>query len=379
MSFFGFGQSADIDIILDGTENRKMAEIKSEDGKKERHFLYYDGETVSGKVNVTLKKPGSKLEHQGIKIEFIGQIELYYDRGNHHEFTSLVKELARPGELLPNTSYTFEFLNVEKPFESYTGSNVRLRYFLRVTIVRRLSDVVKEVDIVVHTLSCYPDMNNSIKMEVGIEDCLHIEFEYNKSKYHLKDVIVGKIYFLLVRIKIKNMEIAIIKRETTGSGPNTFTENETIAKYEIMDGAPVRGESIPIRVFLAGYDLTPSMRDINKKFSVRYYLNLVLMDEEDRRYFKQQEITLWRKGEKTRKNLQTCTATSPQLPHLVSGAENLIPAHNHNSEPKNPSGTIEDMKRDLDEEDNTTNTSVPTNSSHGDACSTNVTADSMDE
>lgn len=37
------------------------------------------------------------------------------------------------------------------------------------------------------------------------------------------------------------MEIAIIKRETTGSGPNTFNENETIAKYEIMDGAPVRG------------------------------------------------------------------------------------------------------------------------------------------
>lgn len=55
-----------------------------------------------------------------------------------------------------------------------------------------------------------------------------------------------------------------------------------------MDGAPVRGESIPIRVFLAGYDLAPTMRDINKKFSVRYYLNLVLMDEEDRRYFKQQ-------------------------------------------------------------------------------------------
>ena len=71
-------------------------------------------------------------------------------------------------------------------------------------------------------------------MEVGIEESLHIEFEYNRSKYHLKDVIVGarpnphspahslagagKIYFLLVRIKIKYMELAIIKRETTGSG-----------------------------------------------------------------------------------------------------------------------------------------------------------------
>ncbi len=65
----------------------------------------------------------------------------------------------------------------------------------------------------------------------------------NNFRYHLKDVIVGKIYFLLVRIKIKYMEIAIIKRETVGSGPNTFNENDTIAKYEIMDGAPVRGLS----------------------------------------------------------------------------------------------------------------------------------------
>lgn len=50
------------------------------------------------------------------------------------------------------------------------------------------------MDIVVHTLSTYPELNSSIKMEVGIEDCLHIEFEYNKSKWvskiwtsHLKD------------------------------------------------------------------------------------------------------------------------------------------------------------------------------------------------
>ena len=48
------------------------------------------------------------------------------------------------------------------------------------------------------------------------------------------------------------------------------------------------GESIPIRLFLSAYDLTPTMKDVNKKFSVRYYLNLVLVDEEDRRYFKQQ-------------------------------------------------------------------------------------------
>ena len=42
------------------------------------------------KVNVTLHRKTGKIEHNGIKIEFIGQIELYYDRGNHHEFLSLV-------------------------------------------------------------------------------------------------------------------------------------------------------------------------------------------------------------------------------------------------------------------------------------------------
>jgi len=303
MSFFGinFGGGAEIDIILDDADTRKMADVKDENGRKERFYLFYDGESVTGKVNVTLHRKTGRLEHQGIKIEFIGLIELYYDRGNHHEFLSLSKELARPGELTQNTSFDFEFNQVEKPFETYAGVNVRLRYFLRVTMGRRLTDLTKELDLAVQTLATYPEMNNPIKMEVGIEECLHIEFEYNKSKYHLKDVIVGKIYFLLVRIKIKHMEIAIIKRESCGTGPNTYHENENIAKYEIMDGAPVRGESIPIRVFLAGYDLTPTMRDINKKFSVRYYLNLVLVDEEDRRYFKQQEITLWRKGERSRK------------------------------------------------------------------------------
>jgi hypothetical protein len=48
------------------------------------------------------------------------------------------------------------------------------------------------------------------------------------------------------------------------------------------------------RLFLAPYDLTPTYKTVHNKFSVKYYLNLVLVDEEDRRYFKQQEIALFR-------------------------------------------------------------------------------------
>ena len=53
-----------------------------------------------------------------------------------------------------------------------------------------------------------------MQMEVGIEDCLHIEFEYDKSRYHLSDTVVGKIYFLLVRIKLKHMEVGPLQQQS---------------------------------------------------------------------------------------------------------------------------------------------------------------------
>ncbi|KRX79089.1 Protein MON2 -like protein [Trichinella sp. T6] len=322
MSFFLFGKSADIDIRLDGSDVRQTVRVEGDDGSFQNCFLYYDGESISGTVFVRLKRPDQKLDHNGIKIEFIGQIEVNYDRGNHNDFISMCKDLAQPGELYQSAEYPFEFARVEKPYESYNGSYVKLRYFLRVTIAKRISDIVHEMDIVVHTLSVYPEASDCIKMEVGIEDCLHIEFEYNRSKYHLKDVIVGKIYFLLVRIKIKLMEIAIIKQESIGTGANVYPENTTIAKYEIMDGAPVKGESIPIRLFLSGYKLTPTMRDVNKRFSVKYFLNL--------------EIILWRKGD----NLTRKGAPFPAQSQVMA-----IKADGANCDGKQPVGSesVEDV------------------------------------
>ncbi|XP_024019705.1 vacuolar protein sorting-associated protein 26A isoform X3 [Morus notabilis] len=256
--------------------------------------LFQSQENIVGEVNIE-PITGKKLEHNGVKIELLGQIELYFDRGNFYDFTSLVRELDIPGEFYEKKTYPFEFSTVEMPYESYNGVNVRLRYILKVTISRNyVSNIVECQDFVVQNYTPPPSINNSIKMEVGIEDCLHIEFEYSKSKYYLKDVILGKIYFLLVRIKMKKMELEIRRRESTGSGPNTYVETETLAKFELMDGTPVRGESIPVRLFLSPCELTPTYRNINNKFSVKYFLNLVLVDEEDRRYFKQQEITVYR-------------------------------------------------------------------------------------
>ena len=49
------------------------------------------------------------------------------DRSTFTEFVNLSKTLSLPAELTESTSLDFGFPNVEKPYESYNGINVRLR------------------------------------------------------------------------------------------------------------------------------------------------------------------------------------------------------------------------------------------------------------
>ena len=63
------------------------------------------------------------------------------------------------------------------------------------------------------------------------------------------------------------MEIQIIRKEVVNiAGIVPLTK--VLARYEIMDGVPIKNETIPIRFFLKPYDLTPNLININNKFSV---------------------------------------------------------------------------------------------------------------
>ena len=142
-----------------------------------------------------------------------------HDKGQSSEFVSIARELEAPGTLHDDKTYEFAFSKVEKPYETYSGVGVQLRYYVRVTINRGYAaKIIKEEEFAVNNVEEEPEAQSLIKMEVGIEDCLHIEFEYNKGKYHLRDCVLGKVYFLLVKIKIKFMELQLLRRETIGAG-----------------------------------------------------------------------------------------------------------------------------------------------------------------
>lgn len=185
---------------------------------------------------------------------------MHFVKGNSVRFLSVVRELESAGKLDKGQIYPFEF-PTNKPYDSYNGIKITLRYFVRVVVTKAYNkNITKELGFAVeydnnetitgtsinnnHTagtttasstgaimkdvatdiktaviennLSLVP-LPKPIKMEVGIDEFLHIEFEYNKAKYDINDVITGKINFLLVRIKIKYMELAMIRRETSGT------------------------------------------------------------------------------------------------------------------------------------------------------------------
>ena len=295
MSIFGLGGNASIEIILDNIASRKSVTIKEKDDTTINLPLYKGEDDISGRVEVNIGK-SKKLEHMGIRIELIGRIESYADSKQSSDFVSMGKELLSAGCLTEDTSFKFSFNNFEKQYETYNGLGVKLRYFIRVTINRQYApNIVKEKDFAVHVQGIEPKLIRDIKMEVGIEGCLHIEFEYNKKAFHQTDCIIGQVFFRLIDMKIVKMDLELVKKELYGTDPEGPSQESSIAQFEVMDGCPSRGEIIPIRLYLKTFNLTPTFTNVNNRFSVMYFLNLVLVDETNRRYFKRQEIIIWRK------------------------------------------------------------------------------------
>lgn len=73
MSSYFFSTPTDIDIVLDNNDDKATVDLKLEKNRKEKAPVYMDGESVKGAVTIR-PKDGKRLEHTGIKVQFIGTI-----------------------------------------------------------------------------------------------------------------------------------------------------------------------------------------------------------------------------------------------------------------------------------------------------------------
>ena len=131
-----------------------------------------------------------------------------------------------------------------------------------------------------------------LRLKVGIKNVLSLSIGFEHSNYNCRGTLKGFVTFNLVNTDIKFMEVQLIRREIIFDGKKY--EPEYIARYELVDGGPCRYERLPIRFFLKSYNITPSYPNIEEFFGVKYFLNFVVVDGEDNRYFKFAEINLFR-------------------------------------------------------------------------------------
>ena len=142
-----------------------------------------------------------------------------------------------------------------------------------------------------------------ITMNVGIKDLLSILIEFEHINYSIHGTLKGFVTFGKVNLLLTKMEVQLLKKETIFmDAASKKAKPKIVATFELIDGGPNKNETIPFRFFLEPYNLTPSYPDVSGNFSVRYYLNLIMKDQKNNKYFKQKEIFLYRLYLKNNKN-----------------------------------------------------------------------------
>ncbi|KAH0786321.1 Vacuolar protein sorting-associated protein 26 [Histomonas meleagridis] len=249
--------------------------------------IYGQNETVTGKLTIT--PPGKSVQHKGINLRLFG--EYRNEKGERlSRFYERSQFLTPEGTLSQEINTDFKFDHLSYPTGSYYGVGVSAVYGIEVIIVHRISDFVVQKPFAVMIFAPRPEPV-SIHNEVGIRNVLHIEFVFPQTQYDINDSISGAAFFILVKLRIVYMSISVYCNEIFEDS-NTYIKKRTVLNtYEIMDGSPVRGDNIPIRLFLGNSHIWSFKGYRDSPLKVEHYLRVQLIDENGKRYFKRMKVT----------------------------------------------------------------------------------------
>ena len=284
----------DCKIVFDEVPGRHRHKLIDRDDHSARYPTFFNGEDITGYID--LKLNSKSLRHKGIKAELHGIIERYGTIKKTKEFLNLKTDVCRPEEITREKStLNFGFKNVKMPYESYKGDYATVKYYVKIIITATYKNAEYEQEFAVvnpYDSSILQNNDEPIRMQVGMKDKLSLSIYFQHKNYNCRGTLKGFIIFNFLKINLKFMEVQIVRREVVFGDKNC--EPAYVARYELIDGIPTNNVRIPIRFFLKSYNLTPTYPNVENIFGVKYFLNLVIADDQDNRYFKQKEICLFR-------------------------------------------------------------------------------------
>ena len=264
-------------------------------------YIYTSQEPITAHITLTPVEIAS-FDHLGVELCLIGEI-LNFDTKCASYFLSKRIELLKEGTLCKPTTFTHAFRGVDFVYESYNGEHFSVMYYIQLKITRKVFNSVKVYNkyFIVQHVQDAPLIVGNCRMEIGMSDKLHMEYELFENKFHLNDVITGRLFFKEVLTMIRNIEIVLLRKEKVRTLTSCDKDDEmmnfdycVVGISEACDGQPMEGNVIPFRMYLKGRGLSPTVKR-GEVFSVNYYVKIQVVLENEKVLYKNQEVVLWRK------------------------------------------------------------------------------------
>ena len=310
--FYSSPPSIEINLKSNGHKSYKYI---TKDNKIIEYPTFYDNDEISG--NIILKLNNTKsLIYEYVSINICGILTI--DSQNSKIKTEIYKECQElTGKKSPNiitneiTNFSFNFTPKIKPYETYIGNLLQIRYYINAIIKTNNTNspplIEKQIEIVCLKLpkkeicdKIYLKEKNKEKKEIniGVENVIHVRINLLKTKFFLDDVIIGKIKIIKSEIELNSIFLTIKREEKYYQLDDIKVKNEDLSNYEIAEGFIEQGDELCFKYFLKNIkNLTPSYdykNDNNNKISVKYYLCFCFNDDQGYQFFKHIEIDIYR-------------------------------------------------------------------------------------
>ena len=278
---FSSRSGLDITINLNAIENNEKYRLPY---FAPNAFICVRGDDITGSITLA-SKSGRVVMHNGLTVSIIGQIRVKSDDGLN-EFFRVSERVLADGSVTSSQRTEFTISTSTCPAPSFYGTSYDCRYIVTATCGSESATVP------VYVLFVDPVPGPQVphlSMEIGITNLLRVAFTLQSPTLDVASCLIGLVEFTEVRIRIVKMMFQVLRVEEYRDGLIGGRTQGVIAQYELVDGVPVRGQRIPVRIFFPGIKLWPFVSGGNTKLAVGYSLRFLMLDDDGKKYYK--EIT----------------------------------------------------------------------------------------
>lgn len=292
-----------LSIQFSDEDGRRKQRICSQDKESQWQPIYDQDEAIEGLITLKIK-PERTFEHQGIRAEVLG-LAKYPESEDWKQFFLVSEDLSPPSVLdKPLTRVAFKFRkgvpSGDCLYASFESSELRIKYVLRVTVGRLLADARQERPIWISSLPLSEsnhDFERSKNVEIGIENYIRVDFYLANLQSSLSGVLRGHIVFHALNLPIRTAQVCLVQK-VLRLDTHAQVSQRILKAQQILDGPPVLNMRIPFRLglldcaVLGEFAGGGSIDEVGKLWAIKYFLQLVLIDTQERHYFKQHEVHL---------------------------------------------------------------------------------------